>query len=152
MPFNFTRSLSSSDQILDIGLKSMPFNFTRSLSSSDQILDIKNYYLFGYKNKMYYLYFMEESIKHTFKIDELWNNKRNRNYVWGRMVYVYYFIYVEKRSIEELISINLLTKNQIYYLIKKCRYNIEKNEYFKSLYINVLEDMIIKRFNFYILN
>lgn len=88
---------------------------------------------------------MEESIMKIMKIDNIWNNKRNRNYVWGRMFYIYYHVYVEKRNINGLLNkfiFNGLRKNQVYYLIYKSRYNMEKNEFFKYQYANILNDLI----------
>ena len=96
---------------------------------------------------MYYLCIMEETIKSVLQIDDLWNTRRDRTYVWGRMIFVYYFIYVQKRTIEELISLNLMTINQVYYLIRKSRYNMEKNQYFKSFYIKVLGKMLDENYN-----
>ena len=88
---------------------------------------------------------IEEIVKRVFKIDSL-DDKHLRITSMARIIFIHEIVRRKIKTIDDLLSEGRFTKGQINHAIYEFKYKLRVNFYFKSLYLNVLEQELNEKY------
>lgn len=79
-------------------------------------------------------------------------DKHNRKSVMARMIYIYESLRREIKTLDQFLDNSDFTRGQVHYVLYEFRMKLKRDEYFKSLYLKVLEEELNEKYKQIIFN